>query len=116
MNALFNGEHKVVALKDYFGRSDLADCEWIEQLGKEGGWCILSEDIRITKNPVERSAFLASNLVGFFLAKSVRRLPLHKKTARLLLFWDQMESVSRSVKAGLFEIPIKGDKLRQIRR
>ena len=116
LNTLFNGEHRVVALKDHFGRGDLTDREWIERLGKERGWCVLSEDIRITRNPLERSAFLANSLVGFFLARSVRELPIHRKTARILILWDQMESISTSVRGGLFEIPIKSQKLRQIGR
>lgn len=116
LDKLFNGAHQIIALRDYFGRADLSDVEWISRLGKEGGWCVVSEDVRITRNRIERDAFLAARLIGFFLAPAVRKAPTHIKTARLLFLWDHLQSISDSVESGLFEVPIRGTKLRQLKR
>lgn len=115
LHVLFNGEHKIVALRDHFGRGDIPDMEWIDRLGKEGGWCVVSQDVRITRNPVERDAFLNANLIGFFLAPAVRKAPLHVKTARLLQLWAPLQKIADSVESGLYEVPIRGDKLKALR-
>lgn len=116
LHALFAGEHRIVALTDYFGRADVPDLEWIGRLGREGGWCVVSAEVRITKNRVERDAFLAARLIGFFLAPAVRKAPVRIQAARLLILWDRMQAIAASVESGLIEIQIRGDKLRQLKR
>jgi len=50
--ALFHGQHHIEHIRDKFGTGSLPDETWIEALGKEGGWCVLSGDRRIaTKRP-----------------------------------------------------------------
>lgn len=52
LGALFHGQHHVEHIRDKFGTGSLPDETWIEALGKEGGWCVLSGDRRIaTKRP-----------------------------------------------------------------
>ena len=115
LDKLFNGGHRIVALKDHFKRADLPDVEWIGRLGTEGGWCVVSEDVRIARNRIERDAFLTARLIGFFLAPAVRKAPLHIKTARLLVLWEPMQKVAESVESGLYEIPIGGSRLKPLK-
>lgn len=114
LNALVSPAHEVVALRSRF-RPDVTDVEWIGRLGEEGGWAIISGDLRITRNRAERDAWRASRLVGFFLSPGLHRLPLMKKAARLIILWDTIESQYRLVQAGaIFELPERSPKLRQL--
>src|SRR3546814_14874182 len=61
--ALFEGEHHVVHIRDKFGTGSLPDAEWIERLGKEGGWSVLSGDRRIAKQKPSRALFLRAGLI-----------------------------------------------------
>ncbi|MBS0480291.1 MAG: hypothetical protein JSR79_13480 [Proteobacteria bacterium] len=57
LNALFDGQHEIVALREKFGRSGVPDAEWITALGREGGWTVLSGDLRIAKKRPSRELF-----------------------------------------------------------
>jgi hypothetical protein len=46
--------------------SGVTDVEWIT-LDKEGGWAVLTKDLRITTRPHERQALDRSHMVYFFL-------------------------------------------------
>lgn len=113
LQALFDGEHEVVALREKFLRPGVQDSEWIEALGNEGRWSVLTADKRIGRNPIERQAFLRNNLVGFVLAPALRKRPLHQQVARLLYIWPDLVNQSALVSRGLFEISERG-RLRQV--
>lgn len=111
---LFKNLHHIEHIKAKFGTGDLPDEEWIERLGAEGGWCVLSGDIRIAKKPPSRELFLRSKLVGFFPLKAVLDLPVHRQAARILTLWNTMETVSNNVASGCFEVGITSTRLKQI--
>lgn len=113
LGALFAGEHEVLHIKDKFGTGSLQDAEWIELLGKEGGWCVLSGDRRIATKRPSRELFLRAKLIGFFLMPAVLDLKLHDQAARILTLWPAMIATTGAISSGCFELPIKG-KLRQI--
>lgn len=113
INALFEGEHLVTHIREKFGTGDLADEEWIERLGQEGGWSVLSGDIRIAKKRPSRELFLRSNLIGFFPLPSLMKLNNADLTARLLMRWNDLVLVGQTTERGVYEVPIRG-KLRQI--
>lgn len=114
LGALFDGRHQVLHIKDKFGRGNLADMEWIEALGTEGGWCVLSGDRNIAKKKPSREAFLAAGLIGFFPLPAVMTLPLHRQAARVLTLWPAIEGTASAIERGCFELGITGSKLRQI--
>lgn len=114
LGALFEGRHEVVHIKDKFGTGSLPDEVWIEALGKEGGWCVLSADRNIAKKRPSRELFLRSNLIGFFPLSAVTDLPFHRLAARILYVWPAMVAASGAIERGCFEIGVKGDKFRQI--
>lgn len=114
LNALFAGKHQVEHIRDKFGPG-ITDEEWIRRLSEEDRWVVISGDRRITRNRAEYHAFRSSRLVGFFLAKGVFKLPVHKQMERLLALWDTIEQQSALVSGGaMFELPGKSTKLRQI--
>lgn len=112
--ALFDGEHEIIHIREKFGTGSLPDAEWIERLGKEGGWCVLSADRRIATKKPSRELFLRARLVGFFLAPSLQEAPIPKLVARILVLWPQIEIQAGIVTAGCFEVTITGAKLRQL--
>ena len=115
LQCIFPGD-EIVALRDKFGRADLTDEEWITALGSEGGWSVLSADRRITRNPVQRSAFLSAGLVGFFFSASLKKAKLERQAALLLSIWPELCAQASLNRNGCFEIPAKGRKFRIIGR
>lgn len=111
---LFRNIHHIEHIKTKFGTGDLPDETWIERLGVEGGWSVLSGDIRIAKKVPSRELFLRSKLVGFFPLKAVLDLPVHKQAARILTLWATMDSLSTTVASGCFEVGITSTRLKQI--
>lgn len=114
LQALFADKHEIVALRDKFKRSGIQDVEWITTLGQEGNWCVLTADTRISKNRIERNAFLSNGLVGFIMAPAVRKQPMHRQLSRILYIWDSIEGQSKFVSNGLFEFGIRGAKFKQL--
>lgn len=115
LGALFEGQHEVRHIIDKFGTGGLPDADWIERLGKEGGWAVLSGDRNIARKKPSREAFLRANLVGFFPLPAVMELPLHRQAARMLTVWPLMETIASATGRGCFEVGIRGDRLGQIR-
>jgi predicted nuclease of predicted toxin-antitoxin system len=111
LQALFVEQHEVIALRDKFGRSGVPDLEWIGKLGEEGRWVILTADVRIAKNQVEKNAFLKNNLIGFVMAPALRKQKLTLQMARVLTAWDMFERQYELVSKGLFQFGIKGGRM-----
>ena len=98
--------HTVTALEDKFDRG-VADATWIGQLGREGGWWVLSDDHRVKTRPPERAAWRAANMRGLFLAKGWRTLSTVTKAGRLLLSWSKFVDIDRvTTGAAMYEVPI----------
>jgi hypothetical protein len=105
-------DHRLVALSDKFPR-DISDVDWMTELDREGGWAVLTKDIRIQFRPHERLALDRSKIVFFFLAGAWRKYSVPETAARLIrlipLIAKQVEIADR----GRFELPINaGSKLR----
>ncbi len=93
-----------------------ADTEWISTLGREGGWTIFSGDMKILKNPVERNAYFAANLTGFFLRPAVCKLPVLQQTATILWHWHAIDQLVSLQERGAYWLPLnKTAKYRAIR-
>jgi hypothetical protein len=112
LEALFVGDHEIIALKDKFP-IDVADVDWIKELDKEGGWAVLTKDMRIRSRPHERAALDRSRIVYFFLAGSWRRIGVEETASRLIRLIPKMSIQSGLVDRGRFELPINaGSRLR----
>ncbi len=113
LGVLFEGEHVVQAIADKFGRG-LPDEEWIEALGAEGSWCVLSGDRRIATKKPSRDLFLRSNLIGFFPKPALLDQPLPALAARILTMWPNMVATASTIQRGCFDIGISANKFSQI--
>lgn len=99
------GSH-VVALRKKF-KASTPDVDWIKALGQEGGWSVISNNIRITKVASERQAWRQTDLIGYFYAPGWRKLDPIEQAARLLLWWPKLEAHSELVAGGsAFQLPI----------
>jgi hypothetical protein len=111
---LFEGECEVITIRDRFNKKT-SDITWISDLSSEGKWVVISGDRRITRNQAEYNAFRSSKLVGFFMSKSVYKSSVTKQAARLLILWEDIQTLSDKVEGGaLFELPGKA-KIRQLK-
>jgi hypothetical protein len=112
LQALFVGEHEIVALCERFP-NDPTDLEWITALSEEGGWAVVTKDLRIRTRPHERAALDRSRIVYFFLAGSWRKCSVEETTARLIRLMSKMAAQTELAERGRFELPINpGSKLR----
>ena len=112
LGAFFDGMHTVVHIKDKFGTGSLKDEEWIELLGREGRWCVLTADRNIAKKRPSRQIFSHAGLIGFFPAPAVAKWPMERQCARVLTLWPKLVSISETVASGFYEISATGDRLR----
>jgi hypothetical protein len=105
-------DHEIVALRDKFP-ADIADVDWIGGLDREGGWAVLTKDLRIRQRPHERAALDRSRIVYFFLARAWMKFTVEETAARLIRLIPKMAAQTDLADRGRFELPINaGSKLR----
>ena len=113
LDALFN-KHVIVALRDKFP-ADASDEQWISALDREGGWAVLTKDLRIRTRPHERAAMDRSRIVFFFLTGSWKGYNVPETAARLIRSVPNMALQTSLVERGRFELPVNaGSKLRPL--
>ena len=115
MNALSEADgHTFVHLREKF-RDDEKDPVWLRALGVEGDWIILSGDTRISRSPIERAAWIESNLTAFFFGEPWMNDHYWKKTAGLVAWWQVILAQAKKTPAGHgFLLPKGGKELKQI--
>jgi hypothetical protein len=74
--------HEFAALGDKFP-AGTTDIQWMAELHREGGWAVLTKDLRIQFRPHERLALDRSKIVFFFLAGAWRKYAVPETAARL---------------------------------
>lgn len=116
LHTIFKPDHEIIALGKKFGRHNLKDEEWIPELGREGGWAVLSADLNIARKRPSRDLFVRAGLVGFFFSPAMQKWPLSRQAARVLILWPQMVSHLSTTANGVFEVPASGNKFRSIGR
>jgi hypothetical protein len=105
-------DHEIVALRDKFPQ-DATDIDWIAALDREGGWAVLTKDLRIRQRPHERAALDRSRIVYFFLAGAWMKCTVEETAARLIRLIPKMAAQTDLADRGRFELPINaGSKLR----
>jgi hypothetical protein len=103
--ALYVPEHEITALRDKFS-PNVADVDWITALDREGGWAVLTQDLRIRTRRHERVAMDRARIVFFFLAGAWRKFTVEETAARLIRL------ITELAERGRFELPINaGSKL-----
>ncbi|MCZ7656612.1 MAG: hypothetical protein M5U07_01540 [Xanthobacteraceae bacterium] len=115
LDALFE-EHKIVHLRQEFA-PDTADVDWIRSLSQQGGWAVLTRDLRIRTRPHERAALDSARIVFFFLAGSWHKMGAEETAARIIRLIPKMAAQTELAERGRFELPINpGSKLRPHRK
>jgi hypothetical protein len=112
LRELFGENHKVVALREKFS-AGVSDLDWMTALDAEGGWAVLTKDLRIKSRPHERAALDRSRIVYFFLSGSWNKYSVEETAARLIRLFAKMAAQTDLAERGRFELPINaGSKLR----
>lgn len=107
LGALMDDGERVVHLTSRFFPST-PDVEWIEALGREGGWIVISNDVRITRNVHERKAWQQSGLTAFFLKRAWSSQNYWLQAANLIRWWPDIMAQARKVSPGAsFLVPFR---------
>lgn len=105
-------EHTILALRDKF-RMSATDEEWITALDREGGWAVVTRDLRIRTRPHEKAAMDRSRIVFFFVAGAWTKYTVAETAARLIRLVPKMAAQTDLAERGRFELPINaGSKFR----
>jgi hypothetical protein len=105
-------EHEIVALRDRFHPKS-TDIDWITALDRDGGWAVMTQDLRIRTRPHERLAMDRARIVFFFLDGAWGRYDVPETAARLIRLLPKMAAQSALTESGRFDLPINaGSKLR----
>ena len=98
---------QVIALREKF-QPDTPDVTWIQALGQEGGWFILSEDQFRKHGDLERKALRQSKLIVFCLSKQWSNERYWEKCAHLLRWWPHIVEQAEYLQGGAaFRVPWK---------
>lgn len=104
---------EVVHLSERFAR-DTPDERWLTELGAEG-WIVVSGDTRISRNKVERLAWLESGLTVFFLDDGWSSRTFWVQAAELVRFFPDILLTAKKHPSGAgFLLKFKANSLRQI--
>lgn len=98
-------------LRDYFPE-DTPDVKWLEYIGKKG-FCLVTRDEGIRRNPAERQALRRFRIGSFFLGgKNRTRWQLVEQLVRN---WRRMnEFAGRERRPFAFRIPPRGTRFEKI--
>lgn len=107
LNALCEPDgHSVVHITEKFGRG-IKDIEWLEKLGNEGDWVLVTKDVRISIHAQEKELWKNAKITTFFLKKSWNNRSQMEMAWRLVRWLPKIIEQSEMVAQGAsFEIPI----------
>ena len=105
---------EVVPLRKKFPAS-VDDRVWLESLGKERNWVILSGDFSITRKPHEHLAWQQCGLTGFFLQRGWMHIRFWDQSWKLVKWWPTIIETAKRFETGhSFSVPVNGSKLKTI--
>jgi hypothetical protein len=114
LHALVEPQDSVEHLRGKF-TADTPDTEWITSLGEEGGWIIVSGDLRIRKRPREREVLRAAKLTAFFMAETFVNQPAWEQVRWMIDKWPLIADMAGRVAPGAaFMVPKRGRQLTQL--
>jgi hypothetical protein len=108
LNCLVEPDHSVIHLRQRF-KENAQDIEWLNELGKEEGWVIISADTSILRNPHEREAWRQSGHPIFAYRHALLNQTLWEQAAKLChAFPAIIERSRRANPSDIFEISARG--------
>jgi hypothetical protein len=103
----------IVHLRDLF-EPQTEDVTWLEALGREGEWIVISGDIRISRNRAEKAAWRESGLTAFFFASQYPEKKIWTQIMHFLHWWPEITREARehreAPEGSGYVIPMKGKK------
>ena len=111
------GDWTVQHLKDRF-EPQTEDVTWLEALGHEGEWIVISGDIRISRSRAEKAAWRESRLTAFFFASQYPEKNIWTQVTHFLHWWPEITREARehreAPEGSGYVIPMKGKKWKTI--
>lgn len=111
------GDWTVQHLKERF-EPQTEDVIWLEALGHEGEWIVISGDIRISRSRAEKAAWRESGLTAFFFASQYPEKNIWTQVTHFLRWWPEITREARehreAPEGSGYVIPMKGKKWRII--
>lgn len=89
------------------------DETWIRYAG-ERGWCIISRDVSITRNPHEAAALRDSGVGAFFLLPGKHSPRLCQVVQTVIKHWPEIKRISRAERRP-FQVQVGERSLRRLR-
>lgn len=85
-----------------------SDANWIKEVGREGGWIVVSNDHHIWTRPREVMLWQSHGVIGFILPKAFNQMRFWEKAAFLTRWWETIVDTAGSAAPGnMFPIPPK---------
>lgn len=95
---------EIAALRDKFAAST-ADLGWLEALGKQGGWTIVSCDAFRKQRGAERQVIREFGMSVFVLQASWATKPYWAKLSQFALWWPRIVDQANQIERSAFEVP-----------
>lgn len=100
--------HQVKHLRERF-LGTITDVDYMRILSEEGGWTVITNDRRISKNPHERNVWRDSDLVVVFLESGWRSLDRMSIAWRLIKRWSEICTMAAKADLGTgIRVPVSG--------
>ncbi|WP_238446933.1 hypothetical protein [Azohydromonas australica] len=104
----------VIALRDRFPQNT-PDTVWLEELGREGGWSIVSGD-QFNKSDAEKELIRKAGFNVFVLHRSWAKYPYWPKAANMVAWWPRIIEQASLASRSAFRVPWKtADRFEQIK-
>ena len=85
------------------------DYDWLNTLAHEGGWVVLSEDVRLARSNLQRKVWQDRPIVVLVLKKGWKGMKLWDRAWRLIRFWpDIVAAASKADPGSAHEIAQNG--------
>jgi hypothetical protein len=108
LNCFVSPENEVIHLKDKFAAST-EDADWMQALGREEGWIIVTADTRIGKNPHEIEAWKQAGHTIFFLKPGWLKINFWDQAQKFVkCFPEIIKTAERAKRGESFSVSVNG--------
>lgn len=91
---------RITSLRELGFAGDATDEQWLSELGRKGGFCVVTRDGAILQVSIERRAWSAAGVSLLVLDKQWGQQPRRELSRRLLYWWPHMVSHAEAGRPG----------------